>query len=211
MTVTEKPSRPLPDPVLSPRLADALGLAIQLHAVQPRKGTTISYVSHLLAVSAVVLEHGGTEDQAIAGLLHDAAEDGPDNVPGLDGETILATIADRFGSEVADIVRACSDTTVHPKPPWRERKERYLAHLAETDLDVVLVSAADKLHNLSAIGADFREIGEDVFDRFNADATGVRWYYAELIRVFTDRLGDTRPRLVAELRRALGAMQPEGE
>jgi (p)ppGpp synthase/HD superfamily hydrolase len=202
-------SGPLPDPVLTPRLADALGLAIQLHALQRRKGTSIPYLSHLLAVSAVVLEHGGTEDQAIAGLLHDAAEDGPDNVPGLDGEMILAAIAERFGNDVADIVRACSDTTVHPKPPWRERKEQYLAHLEAAIIDVVVVSAADKLHNLSAIGADFREIGENVFERFNADAASVRWYYAELVRIFTDRLDETRPRLVSELQRALDAIQPK--
>lgn len=202
--------RTLPEPVLTQRLAEALSLAIELHAVQRRKGGTIPYVSHLLAVAAIVLEHGGSETQAIAGLLHDAAEDGPENVPGLDGEQILAAIADRFGSEVADIVRACSDTTEHPKPPWRERKERYLEHLRTAPDEVVLVSAADKLHNLSAIGADYRALGEAMFDRFNADGEGVRWYYGALVEVFETRFGDSSPQLVRELRRGLEAIEPGG-
>lgn len=200
------PETKLPEPVLSPRLADAVGYALQLHARQPRKGGTIPYLSHLLATSAFVLEHGGTEDQAIAALLHDAAEDGPENVPGLTAEQVLTSIAERFGPEVADIVRACSDTVEHPKPEWEIRKHRYLDHLRTASDDMLLVSASDKLHNLLTIGADYREHGEVVFERFDADADRVRWYYVSLVEVFSDRLGPTHPRLVAELERGLDAI-----
>lgn len=199
MTTTRTP----PEPVLTGRLADALGFAVDVHAGQSRKGGTIPYVSHLLAVAAIVLEHGGSEDQAIAGLLHDAAEDGPDNGIGMSGEEILAAIAERFGDDVARIVLACSDTTEHPKPPWHDRKQRYLAHLHEADADVVLVSAADKLHNLRSINADRRALGDAMFGRFKAGRDDVRWYYRSLIDVFAERLGEATPALVDLLRREL--------
>jgi (p)ppGpp synthase/HD superfamily hydrolase len=195
-----------PEPVLTQRLADALAYAIEIHAHQARKLGTIPYVSHLLATCAVVLENGGSEDQAVAALLHDAAEDGPENVEGLTAVSILATIAERFGQPVADIVRGCSDTVEHPKPAWEVRKQRYLEHLREAAPDIVLVSAADKLHNLLSIGADYRILGDEVFDRFNASADRVRWYYRNLVQVFSDRLGETHPHLVAELRRGLDAI-----
>ena len=112
-----------PNPLrLSARFEDALAYAAHLHAGQPRKDTAIPYVAHLLAVCSLVLEDGGDEDEAIAALLHDGPEDAG-------GHETLEEIRRRFGDRVADIVADCSDTFETPKPPWRERKEAYLAHL----------------------------------------------------------------------------------
>ena len=165
-----------------------LRCAIDAHGEQARKGTEITYVSHLLAVSALVLEHGGDEELAIAGLLHDAVEDANDG----DGTATAARIRAAFGDRVADVVLGCSDTDEQPKPPWRQRKERYIAHLAEAPDDVVLVSACDKLHNARCTVADLREYGADFWlgapgVTFNAGPEDQRWYYEALLAVFRDR------------------------
>ncbi len=170
-----------------------------VHAHQRRKGTEIPYVAHLLAVAGLVIEDGAaagelSEDEAIAALLHDAAED-------VGGEGRLADIRVRFGERVAEIVAACSDTFETPKPPWRERKEAYLARLAvETDRGVLRVSLADKVHNCRAILADYRVLGDELWSRFNRDAD-TPWYYRVLSEVFADRM--PRSPLSAELRRVV--------
>ena len=162
---------------LSDRFAEALVLAHELHAGQVRKGTAIPYVSHVLAVAEIVLDYGGDEDEAIASLLHDAVED-------CGGAPVLADIRRRFGDRVAGIVAACSDTDQMPKPAWQARKEAYLAHLSDAPASVRLVSAADKLHNARAILADYREIGEALWDRFNATRAQTLWYYRTLVDAF---------------------------
>jgi (p)ppGpp synthase/HD superfamily hydrolase len=139
---------------------------------------------------------GISHEQAIAGLLHDAIED-----VGAEQE---AAIAERFGPQVAGIVRACTDADIRPKPPWRARKEAYIAHLEHADHDALLVSCADKLHNARAIVADLRTHGLAVFDRFTAGLAGTIWYYASLAEVFARRLPSP---LSAELARAVGDMQ----
>lgn len=159
---------------LSPRFDAACQYASRLHRDQVRKGTTIPYLSHLLAVAAIVLEHGGTEDQAIAALLHDAVEDQP-----RDGQT-ETEIAARFGTDVRRIVLALSDATGHPKPPWRDRKLAYLERLKDEPADVLLVSLADKLHNARCILADYYEVGDAIWERFSAGRTDLLWYYREL-------------------------------
>lgn len=126
------------------------------------------------------MEHGGSEEQGCAALLHDAIEDG-----GAEWESV---IAERFGPQVAAIVRGCTDADVQPKPPWQARKEAYLAHLETVDEDVLLVSAADKLHNARAIVSDLRTHGNVVFARFNAGLKGTLWYYGALSEVFSRRL-----------------------
>jgi (p)ppGpp synthase/HD superfamily hydrolase len=132
-------------PPLGPRFDRAFAFARELHADQPRKQTTIPYVSHLMGVASLVLEDGGDEDEAIAALLHDAVED-------QGGQRTLARVRKLFGQRVALIVEACSDTDVAPKPPWQERKASYIAHLRdpETSSSAIRVSLADKLHNASA-------------------------------------------------------------
>jgi (p)ppGpp synthase/HD superfamily hydrolase len=191
---------------LSSRFDDALTYASRLHARQVRKGTRIPYVSHLLSVAALVLEHGGDEDQAIAGLLHDAVED-------QGGQPRLEEIRQRFGERVAGIVEACSDSDeADPtkKVSWRERKERYLEHLREAPPEVLLVSAADKLHNARAILADYRTVGESLWSRFSPGRHDVRdgrdavlWYYRALVEIFLSSgpaaLAEELARVVDEL------------
>jgi GTP pyrophosphokinase len=161
---------------ISEKFREALVYAAELHAAQFRKGSGAPYIAHLLGVTAIVLEYGGNEDEAIAALLHDAVED-------QGGQPTLAAIQQRFGSRVAQIVEACTDADTVPKPPWQERKEKYLAHLAAADAGVCLVSTADKLYNLRTIVEDYRALGEDIWPRFTAGKSGTLWYYREVTRV----------------------------
>lgn len=164
-------------PILTDRFDRALGYASRLHREQVRKGTAIPYVSHLMAVASLVLEHGGDETQAIAGLLHDAAED-------QGGEATLREIAREFGDEVAAIVSDCTDAWGEPKPPWRARKEAYLAELPKKPATSLLVSLADKTHNARAIRMDQIVIGPAIFDRFTGGREGTLWYYRGLSDTF---------------------------
>jgi (p)ppGpp synthase/HD superfamily hydrolase len=152
----------------------ALPYAARLHKDQVRKGTSTPYVTHLLAVASMVGENGGTEDEVVAALLHDAPED-------QGGEAQLGEIRVRFGDEVAEIVDGCTDTYETPKPPWRERKERYLSHLADAPGSVRLVSSADKLHNARTVLSDYRLVGEDLWSRFNGGKKGTLWYYRAIV------------------------------
>jgi GTP pyrophosphokinase len=172
---------------LSARFEEALILATRLHAGQVRKGTTIPYIAHLLAVASIVLEHGASEDEAIAALLHDAAED-------QGGQAILADIRARFGDGVAEIVAGCTDAWTDPKPAWRGRKEMYLAGLGRASASVLLVSAADKLHNARSILRDYQALGEAVWERFTGGREGTLWYYRSLVEIFRA----TGPRALAE-------------
>lgn len=194
MTQTESQER-APRPVLSRRFRSALAYAARIHRDQARKGSEIPYVAHVLAVTAIVLEHGGTEEQAIAALLHDTIEDQP-----REGKT-RAEIVAHFGERIAQMVESLSDATSHPKPPWRERKERYLAHLPDSSPEVLLVSCADKLHNVRAIVADLRQIGDAVWQRFKASKEDALWYYRSLVNAFREA-GLAGP-LLDELERAV--------
>jgi (p)ppGpp synthase/HD superfamily hydrolase len=149
---------------------------MSIHAEQTRKGTETPYIGHLLGVASLVLENGGDEDQAIAGLLHDAIED--------QGAHQESVIAEKFGVRVAAIVRGCTDADTTPKPPWRTRKEAYVAHLEHAGTDILLVSCADKLYNARAIRTDLRTHGLAVFERFNAGKDGTLWYYGALAETF---------------------------
>ncbi len=169
-----------------------------LHAGQTRKRTDRPYIGHLLGVTALVLENGGGEDEAIAALLHDAVED-------QGGVITLEAIRHKFGERVAKIVEGCTDSFTVPKAPWRERKENYLAKLRKAPPDVRLVSAADKLNNAREILRDYRTEGETIWARFNGGKDGTLWYYSELVRIFraagTSPLVDELGRVVAELER----------
>jgi GTP pyrophosphokinase len=193
--------RPSPEPTLSPRFDEALVYASQLHRNQLKKGTQIPYVAHLLAVTAIVLEHGSTEDEAIAALLHDAIED-------QGGDETRKEIRERFGENVAAIVDGCSDADTAPKPPYRERKEKYIAHIPCASPSVQLVSAADKLHNTRAILADYQQVGENLWDRFNGKREGTLWYYRALADAFQQAnstpLTQELDRVVTELEQAAG-------
>ena len=182
---------------LSARFEDALVFAARLHSTQVRKGTQVPYVAHLLAVAGLVLEHGGDEDTAIAALLHDAVED-------QGGAATREAIRARFGDHVTAIVDGCTDTDVTPKPPWRARKEAYLAHLPTTSDEVRLVSAADKLHNARTLLTDYRQWGEAVWERFNGGRAGTLWYYRALVTTF--RAVEVTP-LVEELDRTVTELE----
>jgi (p)ppGpp synthase/HD superfamily hydrolase len=161
----------------SPRLESALVFAARLHAEQVRKVSNLPYISHLLAVCAIAIEHGADEDEAIAALLHDAIED-------QGGEATEKLIAHCFGQRVAGIVRGCTDADTIPKPPWLARKQAYIAHLRLADASVRLVSASDKLHNARAILDDYRTLGEEVWSRFTGKREGTLWYYRTLADIF---------------------------
>jgi len=160
-------------PLLSPKFALALQFANEIHGTQQRKGLGAPYISHLMAVSASVLEHGGNEAEAIAGLLHDAAED-------CGGRPMLDAVRVMFGDDVAEIVEACTDTMEEPKPAWRPRKEAYVDHLAGASPSVKLVAGCDKLHNLQTTIRDLRA-GQpaDYWSRFTAGADSQAWYFRE--------------------------------
>ncbi|HJT54943.1 MAG TPA: HD domain-containing protein [Ktedonobacteraceae bacterium] len=182
---------------LSIRFEEALVFAARLHAKQTRKGTPTPYISHLLAVTALVLEHGGEEDEAIAALLHDSIED-------QGGAATREEIRRRFGERVVAIVDGCSDTDVFPKPPWRERKEAYIRHIAEAPAAVRLVAAADKLHNARAVLEDYRIVGEALWKRFNGGKEGTLWYY----RAAVDALRKAGPTpLIEELDRVVSEIE----
>jgi len=164
--------------MLSERFDRALIYASYLHRRQRRKGSDVPYISHLLAVSALVIEHGGSEDQAIAALLHDAAED-------QGGRETLDEIEQRFGPAVAAIVSDCTDSWVEPRPAWRPRKEAYLESLRHKPPQSLLVSLADKTHNARAIAVDHAAVGEAVWSRFTGGRDGSLWYYRALADTFT--------------------------
>jgi len=174
----------IPHWVPTERLSRAFAFACDVHAKQPRKGTAIPYIAHLMGVASLAIEHGADEEITIAALLHDAAED-------QGGRPMLALIDDRFGARVAKIVEGCTDTFEIPKPDWAVRKAAYIDHLRHADFDVCLVSAADKLHNARAILHDLRNIGPDVFRRFSAPAEQTGWYYGSVARVLHQRLAGT--------------------
>lgn len=156
------------------RLVAAFGLAAELHAAQTRKGSDIPYVTHLMAVAGLVGEYDGTEDDMIAALLHDAVED----QGGLD---TLEHIRKLFGDGVADCVEACSDAFEMPKPPWQERKERFIAAVHTVPHGVKLIVAADKLHNMRTLIRDLRMHGPGVWQRFATGEEGTLWYHREMV------------------------------
>jgi len=185
------------------KLEQALPYASRLHRDQVRKGTSTPYITHLLAVASIVGENGGTEDEVVAALLHDAPED-------QGGEARLEEIRARFGDRVAEIVDGCTDTYETPKPPWRERKERYLAHLGDASGSVRLVSSADKLHNARAVLSDYRLLGEDLWTRFNGGKEGTLWYYRAIVGTLRGDgpIVEELDRVVTELEMVSGKREP---
>ena len=184
---------------LSRRFDDALTLAHELHRKQRRKGDDTPYIAHLLGVASLSLEAGATEDEAIAALLHDAVED-------QGGSAALAAIEERFGAKVAAIVAGCSEWHGDgERPPWRSRKENYIRHLAEASSSVLLVSAADKLHNARTLLADYRNHGETLWARFNGRRDGTLWYYDAVASALAE--AGAPEALVGELQRVLAELK----
>nr|WP_199292143.1 HD domain-containing protein [Coleofasciculus sp. FACHB-712] len=183
--------------ILSQRFTDALTFATALHANQIRKGSGVPYISHLLGVTSIALEHGANEDEAIAALLHDAIED-------QGGAATREEIRRRFGDTVTEIVNGCTDADTTPKPPWQQRKEAYIAHIPTASTSVRLVSAADKLHNARSILTDYHIVGEAIWERFQAGKQGTLWYYRSLVGAF--RKAGSSP-LIDELERVVSEIE----
>ena len=193
------------NPLLNERFTKATEYALDHHNTQIRKGSGIPYASHLLAVTAIVLEMGGSEDEAIAAMLHDVVEDGG-------GPKAEAEIRDRWGDDVAEWVIANSDsrTGSSEKEEWSVRKERYVEGIAGKPVEAVRVSIADKLHNARMIVADHRVVGDELWDRFSASGPQTLWYYEALINAFDARRNDLGPGAIAaldELRRTVEGMR----
>jgi (p)ppGpp synthase/HD superfamily hydrolase len=186
---------------LSATFDDAFQYAHHVHAEQKRKGTNAPYIGHLMGVASIVLDDGGSEDEAVGALLHDAAEDHG-------GRDRLEDIRTRFGDAVARIVEDCTDSWETPKAPWAERKRAYVHHARTLAGPSLRVSAADKVHNTYAILRDLRNIGEAVWDRFNAAPDDVMSYYEGLVRAYREAGGgplvDELDRIVRGIRREMG-------
>lgn len=161
---------------ITPRFDEALVYATQLHRHQRRKVGGTPYIAHLLSVTALVLEDGGDEDCAIAALLHDAVED-------QGGAETLAEIRQRFGETVAEIVDGCSESDVQPKPPWKERKEKFIENLRHASPPVYRITMADKLHNARCMLQDYHNLGEQIWDRFRGGKEGTLWFLNSILAV----------------------------
>ncbi|MBW4592496.1 MAG: HD domain-containing protein [Brasilonema angustatum HA4187-MV1] len=186
-------SNPTETSKLTHRFEQALVYATRLHAKQTRKGVgNVPYISHLLSVAALVLEDGGDEDEAIAGLLHDAIED-------QGGEATRQVILNMFGERVCEIVDGCTDSDTIPKPPWQERKQQYIEKLRHASASIRRVALADKLHNARSILNDLHQEGEATWQKFKGGKDGTLWYYRTLLAVFLE--SDDRSWLVEELNR----------
>src|SRR5437762_3595377 len=182
---------------LSQQFEKALLYAARIHGGQLRKKTTIPYIAHILGVTAIALEYGADQTEAIAALLHDAVED-------CGGAKRLRDIERKFGKAVADIVAGCTDTDQVPKPPWLERKKAYVAHVRFASMPTKLVSASDKLHNVRAILMDYRQEGENLWSRFTGGKQGTLWYYRALVNAFS---GKRIQPLVQEINRTLTELE----
>ena len=180
----------------SDRVAAAMDLMCTLHRDQQRKGSEVPYITHPMAVAALTGEYGGDEEQFIAALLHDAVED-------QGGQETLALIRERFGDTVAGYVWACSDSDGHPKPPWRERKEKHVGAAAAAPAQVKLILAADKLHNAQCILRDLRTQGKGLWGRFKGEREGTLWYYGAMLRALAS---DWEHPILLELHRAVDAL-----
>jgi (p)ppGpp synthase/HD superfamily hydrolase len=199
-------SRVAPKPLpLGPRLQRAFRYAAEKHEGQTRKQTAVPYLSHLMAVTSLVLEGGGDEDMAIAALLHDVVED-------CGGMPRLREVRKMFGERVAKIVEGCTDSFSDPKLPWIVRKNEYLQRLKHQDAETRLVSASDKLHNVRTVIADYRRDGESIWKRFSGARDGTLWYYRALTDEFqrhkSNRITRELEIAVLELEKATGGSAP---
>jgi GTP pyrophosphokinase len=183
------------NPCYSPKLDEALALVTDAFRNKIRKGSGIPYLTHLLQVMVLVAEHGGDEEQMMAALLHDYLED-------IEGAQ-ASLLHERFGPRVAGLVEGLSDSVTLPKPPWKERKETYIAHLRIAPAELKLVSSADKLHNARSIHRDFRMVGEPIWDRFTATREQTLWYYRAIVDALAN---DWEHAILAELRDEVHAL-----
>jgi (p)ppGpp synthase/HD superfamily hydrolase len=191
---------------LGNHFARALSLAVEWHGTQTRKGVSIPYMSHLMTVSSIVMEHGGNEDEAIGALFHDALEDAPNAVEAAKREALLRA---EFGDTVTEIVLGCTDGKPDDggnKAPWKERKTAYLTAMCGKPASTLLVAGSDKLHNLTCTVRDVRREGSETLSRFGSSASELAWYYDEIGQILTERgiaMAKEYNLLLAEFKEAL--------
>jgi (p)ppGpp synthase/HD superfamily hydrolase len=167
-------------PTLTPLTAQfeaALLYATKLHAGQRRKDPRVPYIAHLLSVAALVLEDGGNEEEAIAALLHDAIED-------QGGLKTRNEIQRQFGDRIVAIVESCTESETFPKPPWLERKQRYIEQLRQASCSARRVSLADKLHNARSLLASLHQEGDRIWQHFHGGKAQTLWFYDALLQVY---------------------------
>jgi (p)ppGpp synthase/HD superfamily hydrolase len=182
--------------ILTQRFEQALVYATRLHAQQVRKATGVPYISHLLSVTALVLEAGGNEEEAIAALLHDAVED-------QGGAATRTEIYHQFGEQIVAIVDDCTEFRTEIKPPWRDRKLHYIEQLRRGSPSARRVALADKLHNMRSLLFDYRQQGEAIWSVFSTGKEGMLWFYHSLLKMYREvapsPMVEELARVVAEL------------
>lgn len=195
----------------SDRINHALAFAAKHHDQQVRKGTRLPYLTHPANVAIILTRYGQDEDTVVAGILHDVVEDCVRD--GYPRDMLAARIADKFGDEVLATVlhvthRLVDDDGVELSA--EQRKDDYLARLAQASERARWVCAADKLHNAASIVADLRRTVDpgSVWGRFAAGKEGsVRWYRRVHDRLLS--LGFGAP-IMAELGRMVDELEAWG-
>jgi (p)ppGpp synthase/HD superfamily hydrolase len=188
------------EPRYDDRFLEALVVAAKMHDGQRRKGSDVPYASHLLGACSIVLDYGGSQDEAIAALLHDAIEDVDPT------EEARAAVA-LFGDNVLRIVEGCTKIPSGEAGGSTASKRKYVAHIVRCDdKSILLVSGADKLHNARSIVADLRRIGLAVFDRFRSSRAETLEYYRALAAAFLAN-PDANRELAEEIDRVVREME----
>ncbi|GAB4460147.1 MAG: HD domain-containing protein [Elainellaceae cyanobacterium] len=191
--MTYVPQKTHLDVILGDRFADAFTYALHLHRYQSRKVNAAPYISHLMAVAALVLEDGGSEEEAIAALLHDAVED-------QGGEPIYTEILRRYGSQVAAIVHDCTVPPRAASQTWKSHKLDYLNQIRHASPEAQRVILADKLHNVRSLITNLRQTGESTWSAFAASKADNLWLHQELADLFEQYAHSS---LVAEFRQQI--------
>lgn len=181
----------------TPTIDRALAVAAFCHAGQTRKDGPTPYIAHPVAVAMIVSDFTEDQDVVAAALLHDVLEDVPPSVYSAEDMTA------EFGERVTEMVRGVSEekTAGQATPPWRIRKEGYLATLADDSEECLLISAADKIHNLRSMVTAHGKLGDAMWEVFNAGPEELLWFYGAIADTVSERLGDCEASL--QLRRAV--------
>jgi len=165
------------------RIEKAIRAAAVLHADQVRKGRTpYPYVTHLYTVATLVSEYTDDEDIIVAALLHDSLED-TDYSP--------AELESDFGSSVRRLVEGISErinTEEIEQKPWKERKKVYIERLKEASEGSLLISAADKIHNMRSIIEEYLDDHNAFMRDFTGSLTDRAMVYQGISNVLNRRL-----------------------
>jgi (p)ppGpp synthase/HD superfamily hydrolase len=148
----------------------ALQIAAKAHVNQRRKGSDIPYIVHPVAVGMILMKAGYDETLVAAGILHDTVED---------TDLSLQDIEQEFGPKIAEIVGGCSEPD--KALSWDQRKTHTIEYLKNAPNDIRAVACADKLHNIRSITNDYKRIGAEIWNKFNAGKEKQEWYYTQIV------------------------------